>query len=107
MRGLDRAALLDAAQHGEECGGGDSAYWFVADPGEDVAFEPAENLVTVGGDPRGGELGKPFARYGFEAVRLATGELRGLLMGARVDAVRKQPSGVVALLTGASEEVPG
>jgi hypothetical protein len=53
VRGLDSAALLDAAEHGEQCRRSDAAYGFVADPGEDVVLQAAENGVPGGGDPGG------------------------------------------------------
>jgi hypothetical protein len=71
MRGLDRARLLDAAEHGAECRRGDSASGLVAGPKEDVALEPAGNLVPLRGAAKREEFGKPLARYGFEAARLS------------------------------------
>lgn len=99
VRCLKAAAGLDTAQHGQQIGCGDLADRPCADPGEDVALKPADDLLGVRRCPGRRELGEPFARHGLEAVRVLRRRVLRQLSGlAGVNALSQQAAGFVAAL---------
>ena len=88
VRRFQRAPALDPAQHGQQLGRFDLGDRPLAEPGEDVPFEPPQDAVAVARHPSRRELRVPLARDGLEALRA---RLRELLRLARLRQGRCRP----------------
>ena len=100
MRGFVCAAGLDSTQTGEQFHRGDAANRSTADPGEDVAFQAADDLAAMSGRPSRRMHGEPFAGHGLEAILDAAyvKDLRELALFSGIDAGLQLLAGFFALL---------
>src|SRR5437667_9217453 len=98
VRGFQRATALDPAQRAQQLGRGDRVDGPRAEPGEQIALEPPDDLAGVRVDPILRELREPLARDRLEAVRRLCGEGALVLLPvlARVDTIPEKAPRFVA-----------